>query len=140
MRNSGAVAVVEGLGDHGCEYMTAGTPAHIDHTSSHPSCMYVCMVSGYVLNLGSTGRNFGAGMTGGLAFVLSDESFFSGGAEKAQGDSPFQQFVNAESVSVQRLNSNQGYVAAYCLAMYVCMFECVCMYVCMYIMYVWKYV
>ena len=92
--------------------------------------MYVCMVSGYVLNLGSTGRNFGAGMTGGLAFVLSDESFFSGGAEKAQGDSPFQQFVNAESVSVQRLNSNQGYVAAYCLAMYVCLDVYV-----MYIMY-----
>ncbi len=48
VRNSGAVAVVEGLGDHGCEYMTGG-----------------CVVS-----LGETGVNFGAGMTGGLAFVL----------------------------------------------------------------------
>jgi glutamate synthase (ferredoxin) len=48
VRNSGATAVVEGIGDHGCEYMTAGT----------------------VVVLGDTGRNFGAGMTGGVAFVL----------------------------------------------------------------------
>ncbi|WP_341503206.1 glutamate synthase large subunit [Gallaecimonas sp. GXIMD4217] len=48
VRNSGATAVVEGLGDHGCEYMTAGL----------------------VMVLGATGRNFGAGMTGGLALVL----------------------------------------------------------------------
>ena len=47
MRNSGAVAVVEGTGDHGCEYMTSGT----------------------VVILGATGHNFGAGMTGGSAFV-----------------------------------------------------------------------
>ncbi|HEX2779746.1 MAG TPA: hypothetical protein VHM30_09615, partial [Gemmatimonadaceae bacterium] len=51
VRNSGATAVVEGVGDHGCEYMTGGT----------------------VVVLGRTGRNFAAGMTGGLAFVL-DES------------------------------------------------------------------
>ena len=50
VRNSGAVAVVEGIGDHGCEYMTGGT----------------------VVNLGSTGRNFGSGMTGGVAYVLDD--------------------------------------------------------------------
>jgi len=48
VRNSGATAVVEGLGDHGCEYMTGGT----------------------VLVLGPTGRNFAAGMSGGLAYVL----------------------------------------------------------------------
>ena len=48
VRNSGAVAVVEGVGDHGCEYMTGGT----------------------VLVLGPTGRNFGAGMSGGVAYVL----------------------------------------------------------------------
>jgi glutamate synthase domain-containing protein 2/glutamate synthase domain-containing protein 1/glutamate synthase domain-containing protein 3 len=48
VRNSGALAVCEGVGDHGCEYMTRGL----------------------VLVLGSTGRNFGAGMTGGSAFVL----------------------------------------------------------------------
>ncbi|MFP5346868.1 MAG: glutamate synthase large subunit [Actinomycetes bacterium] len=48
VRNSGATAVVEGVGDHGCEYMTGGT----------------------VLVLGRTGRNFGAGMSGGTAYVL----------------------------------------------------------------------
>ncbi len=48
VRNSGAVAVVEGVGDHGCEYMTAGT----------------------VIILGKTGRNFAAGMSGGRAFIL----------------------------------------------------------------------
>ena len=54
VRNSGAVAVVEGVGDHGCEYMTGGT----------------------VVVLGETGRNFGAGMTGGVAFVLDDGETF----------------------------------------------------------------
>lgn len=48
VRNSGAVAVVEGVGDHGCEYMTGGT----------------------VLVLGGTGKNFAAGMSGGIAYVL----------------------------------------------------------------------
>lgn len=48
VRNSGALAVVEGVGDHGCEYMTGGT----------------------VVILGRTGRNFAAGMSGGRAFVL----------------------------------------------------------------------
>ncbi|CAB4782970.1 unannotated protein [freshwater metagenome] len=51
VRNSGAVAVAEGIGDHGCEYMTGGT----------------------VLVLGKTGRNFAAGMSGGRAFVLDLE-------------------------------------------------------------------
>ena len=54
VRNSGAVAVVEGIGDHGCEYMTGGT----------------------VVVLGATGRNFGAGMTGGSAFVYDPEGVF----------------------------------------------------------------
>ena len=54
MRNSGAVAVVEGVGDHGCEYMTGGT----------------------VLVLGSTGRNFAAGMSGGIAYVLDQDGSF----------------------------------------------------------------
>ena len=48
MRNSGATAVVEGVGDHGCEYMTGGV----------------------VVVLGQTGRNFAAGMSGGVAYVL----------------------------------------------------------------------
>jgi glutamate synthase (NADPH/NADH) large chain len=47
VRNSGATAVVEGIGDHGCEYMTGGR----------------------VVILGTTGRNFGAGMSGGVAYV-----------------------------------------------------------------------
>ncbi len=54
VRNSGATAVVEGVGDHGCEYMTGGL----------------------VIILGETGRNFGAGMTGGLAFVFDEHETF----------------------------------------------------------------
>lgn len=54
VRNSGATAVVEGVGDHGCEYMTAGM----------------------VVVLGETGRNFGAGMTNGTAYVLDEEGLF----------------------------------------------------------------
>jgi len=54
VRNSGAIAVLEGCGDHGCEYMTGGA----------------------VLILGNTGVNFGAGMTGGIAFVLDLERQF----------------------------------------------------------------
>jgi glutamate synthase (NADPH/NADH) large chain len=54
VRNSGASAVVEGVGDHGCEYMTGGR----------------------VLVLGRTGRNFAAGMSGGIAFVLDAEGRF----------------------------------------------------------------
>ena len=54
VRNSGAIAVLEGCGDHACEYMTGGA----------------------VLSLGQTGVNFGAGMTGGIAFVLDMERIF----------------------------------------------------------------
>ncbi|MEE2031697.1 glutamate synthase large subunit [Rhodococcus chondri] len=54
VRNSGATAVVEGVGDHGCEYMTGGK----------------------VVVLGKTGRNFGAGMSGGVAFVYNPDSDF----------------------------------------------------------------
>jgi glutamate synthase (NADPH/NADH) large chain len=54
VRNSGAVAVVEGVGDHGCEYMTGGV----------------------VVVLGETGRNFAAGMSGGVAYVYDPESRF----------------------------------------------------------------
>ncbi|HEY8965339.1 MAG TPA: glutamate synthase large subunit, partial [Candidatus Methylacidiphilales bacterium] len=54
VRNSGALAVVEGVGDHGCEYMT----------------------NGLVVILGATGKNFGAGMSGGLAYVLDLEGTF----------------------------------------------------------------
>ncbi len=54
VRNSGATAVVEGVGDHGCEYMTGG----------------------HVVVLGSTGRNFAAGMSGGIAYVLDEAGDF----------------------------------------------------------------
>jgi glutamate synthase (NADPH/NADH) large chain len=54
VRNSGAIAVVEGIGDHGCEYMTGGR----------------------VVILGTTGRNFAAGMSGGIAYVLNEEDDF----------------------------------------------------------------
>ena len=55
VRNSGATAVVEGVGDHGCEYMT----------------------NGLVVVLGKTGKNFGAGMSGGIAYVLDETGEFS---------------------------------------------------------------
>ncbi len=56
VRNSGATAVVEGVGDHGCEYMTGGN----------------------VVVLGATGRNFAAGMSGGIAYVYDPKNEFSG--------------------------------------------------------------
>lgn len=55
VRNSGVCAVVEGLGDHGCEYMTGGK----------------------ILCLGKTGRNFGAGMSGGVAYVIDEDGDFT---------------------------------------------------------------
>ncbi len=55
VRNSGATAVVEGVGDHGCEYMT----------------------NGLVVVLGKAGRNFAAGMTGGIAYVLDQSGRFA---------------------------------------------------------------
>jgi len=56
VRNSGIKAVVEAVGDHGCEYMTGGR----------------------VVVLGPTGRNFGAGMSGGIAYVLDERGDFAG--------------------------------------------------------------
>ena len=73
VRNSGAVAVIEGLGDHGCEYMTAGT----------------------VVVLGDIGLNFGAGMTGGDAFVLDPRGLL---AERLNPD-----LVVAQEPSAARL-------------------------------------
>ena len=64
VRNSGAVAVVEGTGDHGCEYMTGGV---------------VCV-------LGATGRNFAAGMSGGIAYVYDPERRFEDLCNPAQVD------------------------------------------------------
>jgi glutamate synthase (ferredoxin) len=70
VRNSGALAVVEAVGDHGCEYMTGGR----------------------VVVLGSTGRNFAAGMSGGIAYVLDEV-----------GD--FDRRCNQEMVALERLES-----------------------------------
>jgi glutamate synthase (ferredoxin) len=68
VRNSGVRAVVEGVGDHGCEYMTGGE----------------------VIVLGLTGRNFAAGMSGGVAYVLDQ-------------DGKFQTRLNTDMVNVYRL-------------------------------------
>ncbi|MDE2219824.1 MAG: glutamate synthase large subunit, partial [Gammaproteobacteria bacterium] len=76
VRNSGVDAVVEAVGDHGCEYMTGGR----------------------VVVLGRTGRNFGAGMSGGVAYVLDE-----------QGD--FSSHVNTQMVGVERLE-DPGEIAA----------------------------
>ena len=62
VRNSGSTVVVEGVGDHGCEYMTGGT----------------------VVVLGMTGRNFAAGMSGGVAYVLDEEGTFESRCNMAQ--------------------------------------------------------
>jgi len=64
VRNSGAIAVVEGCGDHGCEYMTGGV----------------------VVVLGKTGRNFAAGMSGGIAYVYDEEGMFEKLCNHAQVD------------------------------------------------------
>lgn len=64
VRNSGAVAVVEGVGDHGCEYMTGGT----------------CVV------LGLTGRNFAAGMSGGIAYIYDIDGKFERRCNKTMVD------------------------------------------------------
>ncbi len=71
VRNSGATAVVEGVGDHACEYMTNG-------------CIVV---------LGPTGKNFGAGMSGGLAYVLDTES-------------EFEHLYNRDMVTIQHLDGD----------------------------------
>jgi glutamate synthase (NADPH/NADH) large chain len=70
VRNSGATAVVEGVGDHGCEYMTGGR----------------------VVVLGSTGRNFGAGMSGGIAYVYDRNN-------------DFDRKINYEMVEVEQLDA-----------------------------------
>ncbi|MBV8851407.1 MAG: glutamate synthase subunit alpha, partial [Methylobacteriaceae bacterium] len=64
VRNSGAIAVVEGTGDHGCEYMTGGI----------------------VVVIGKTGRNFAAGMSGGIAYVLDEDGTFESRCNMAMID------------------------------------------------------
>jgi len=72
VRNSGATAVVEGVGDHGCEYMTGGR----------------------VVVLGPTGRNFAAGMSGGIAYVYDP-------------DATFERRVNFEMVALEELDDDE---------------------------------
>ena len=79
VRNSGAVAVVEGVGDHGCEYMTGG-------------CVVV---------IGETGRNFAAGMSGGVAYVLDEAGDFAKRCNLAMVDL---QPVPAEEATLEKLH------------------------------------
>jgi glutamate synthase (ferredoxin) len=72
VRNSGATAVVEGVGDHGCEYMTGGL----------------------VTVLGRVGMNFGAGMTGGLAWIYDEDGTFVSG-----------QRYHPEFIAIERFSS-----------------------------------
>ncbi|MDO9381891.1 MAG: glutamate synthase large subunit [Hyphomicrobiaceae bacterium] len=86
VRNSGASAVVEGTGDHGCEYMTGGV----------------------VVVLGPTGRNFAAGMSGGIAYVLDEAGDFEGRLNK--------EMVQLESLAadpgtLKKLEQSKGDVA-----------------------------
>jgi glutamate synthase (NADPH/NADH) large chain len=83
VRNSGAVAVVEGVGDHGCEYMTGGC----------------------VLVIGDTGRNFAAGMSGGIAYVLDESGDFSRRCNLAMVDL---QPIPAEEATIERLHHHGG--------------------------------
>jgi glutamate synthase (NADPH/NADH) large chain len=76
VRNSGALAVVEGVGDHGCEYMTGGK----------------------VVVLGSTGQNFGAGMTGGKAWVFDEDGAFLSQTRYHTG------FLNPEPMDAEALD------------------------------------
>ena len=79
VRNSGAIAVVEGVGDHGCEYMTGGR----------------------AIILGPTGRNFAAGMSGGIAYVLDTSGIFPS-------------LVNMELVALEELDQDdQSFVEQY---------------------------
>jgi glutamate synthase (NADPH/NADH) large chain len=75
VRNSGATAVVEGVGDHGCEYMTGGR----------------------VVVLGPTGRNFAAGMSGGIAYIYDPERTFG-------------QRVNLDMVDVETLDGEDSFI------------------------------
>jgi glutamate synthase (NADPH/NADH) large chain len=80
VRNSGATAVVEGVGDHGCEYMTGGVAAV----------------------LGDTGLNFGAGMTGGFAFVLDMNNTFV--------DNYNHEMIDIHRVTTESMEAHRNYL------------------------------
>jgi glutamate synthase (ferredoxin) len=81
VRNSGAQAVVEGVGDHACEYMTGGT----------------------VVVLGAVGRNFAAGMTGGLAYVLDTEGVFAASKYCGEQDKRLQDVTGRSEEHLKQL-------------------------------------
>ena len=83
VRNSGAIAVVEGVGDHGCEYMTGGV----------------------VVVIGETGRNFAAGMSGGVAYVLDEDGTFRSRCNLSMVDL---EPVEEEEDLMQRLHHHGG--------------------------------
>ena len=83
VRNSGAMAVVEGVGDHGCEYMTGGI----------------------VVVLGESGRNFAAGMSGGIAYVLDERGDFEQRCNLAMVDL---EPVPAEDAALEELDHQGG--------------------------------
>ncbi|ODT65508.1 MAG: glutamate synthase subunit alpha [Pelagibacterium sp. SCN 63-23] len=83
VRNSGAIAVVEGTGDHGCEYMTGGL----------------------VVVMGPTGRNFAAGMSGGVAYVLDEDKTFRSRCNLAMVDL---EPVQEEEDLMQKLHHHGG--------------------------------
>ena len=84
VRNSGASAVVEGVGDHGCEYMTGGR----------------------VVVLGRTGRNFAAGMSGGIAYVLCEDGGFQGRCNAELIG--FEELSEADAAEVRELVEEHG--------------------------------
>jgi glutamate synthase (NADPH/NADH) large chain len=79
VRNSGAIAVVEGVGDHGCEYMTGG--------------IVVC--------IGAIGRNFAAGMSGGVAYIYDPENKINNYLNN--------EMVNVENLNIRDNNENSNY-------------------------------
>jgi glutamate synthase (NADPH/NADH) large chain len=83
VRNSGATAVIEGVGDHGCEYMTGG--------------IVVC--------LGPTGRNFAAGMSGGIAYVLDEQGDFEERCNLAQVEL---EPIEDEDIALEELDHQGG--------------------------------
>jgi glutamate synthase (NADPH/NADH) large chain len=88
VRNSGAIAVVEGTGDHGCEYMTGGI----------------------VVVIGPTGRNFAAGMSGGIAYVLDEDGTFEKRCNLAMVD--LEPLAEEEELN-QRLHHQGGDLAGH---------------------------
>ncbi len=84
VRNSGAWTVVEGVGDHGCEYMTGGR----------------------VVVLGPTGRNFAAGMSGGVAYVLDEERNFA--ARCNMGMVGFDELSEADAIELRAMIEEHG--------------------------------